>query len=58
MRAPRGAKDYLLKTWGIHAIHHGWTLDEVKVRYSKLLKLTVAEIAAWTREQRARNWAK
>lgn len=58
MRAARGAKAYLIKTWGIHALHHGWTLDEVYAQGEKLRKLTVAEIKAWAQEQRAKNWKK
>ena len=58
MRAARGMKAHLIKTWGIHALHHGWTLDEVYAQAAKLRKLTVAQIKEWAQEQRAKEWRK
>lgn len=58
MNAASGKKAPLIKTWGIHALHHGWTYDEVMAMYGKLLKRTVAEIKAFAMAQRSSNWAK
>ena len=58
MRSARGRKDHLIKTWGIHALHHGWTYAEVTEMYTKLLRKTVAEISEWAKAQRSSGWAK
>lgn len=58
MKRANGKKAWLLKTWGIHALHHGWSYDEVMAMYSKMAKKTIAEIVAWTREQRQSGWPK
>ena len=51
-------KAHLIKTWGIHALHHGWTLNEVYAKGAELKKLTVAQIQEWARDQRAKGWRK
>lgn len=58
MRAATGRKAHLIKTWGIHALHHGWTLQEVLAKGEKLRRLTAAEIEQWAKEQRAKGWPK
>lgn len=58
MRASRSRKVYLIKTWGIHALHHGWTLTEVLSKGTKLKRLSVAQIQEWAKEQRAKGWPK
>ena len=57
-RAGSGRKAYLIKTWGIHAMHHGWTLAEVLEKGTKLRRLTAAEIEQWAKDQRAKGWPK
>lgn len=58
MRCATGRKAYLLKTWGIHAMHHGWTMDEVVAMFPSLKRKTVAEIIAWTKAHREAGWKK
>jgi hypothetical protein len=57
-KAATGRKTFLIKTWGIHAMHHGWTLAEVLAKGTKLRRLTAEEIERWAKEQRAKGWPK
>jgi hypothetical protein len=58
MRTATGTKAPAIKTWGIHALHHGWSYEEVLAMAAKLQKKTVAEILAWAKAQRECGWAK